>query len=198
MTEIERRGYSPSLIERLSAKWDAPCYAFYKEHVAIEYHKGRRCHVFSCANPRCSKTIRRFLDTGDARSTSNLRQHVASCWGPEALEAADRASTADLARPHVEALGRTGTITAAFERISEDKESYSTRPFTPIETRVETVCWVTTSGRPCSIIEDPGLRRLLKTGRPEYQLTSAKTLQRDVLEVYEAGCRRVRRLLEVR
>jgi hypothetical protein len=34
--------------------------------------------------------VRRYLDTTDAKSTSNLRKHAKICWGEEAVAAADQ------------------------------------------------------------------------------------------------------------
>lgn len=180
------QAYHP--VEALQRDWEAPCYAFFSESVDIEYVDGRLAHVFNCANPRCrKKKIRRYRDKGDASSTSNLRRHVASCWGAEALREADKAGSATAARPHVKTWGQNGTITDILTRLADGKETYSTKPFTALETRVESALWVCESGRPYNIIEDPGFRRLVKTGRPDYPLTSAKTLARDVLRVYEYG-----------
>lgn len=110
---------------------------------------------------------------------------------------ADNVGSAELARPHVNALARNGTITAAFQRTGNGVETYSTRPLTAAEARMETVRWITESMRPFSIVEDAGLRRLLKTGRPDFTVTSAKTLQRDVLVTYDRGRERILKLLQV-
>lgn len=81
---------------------------------AIEHVHGRRAHSFTCAKPGCGQTIRRFLDTGDRKSTGNMRKHVLKCWGRDALESADELRTAKAARESVNVLGRSGSISAAF------------------------------------------------------------------------------------
>ncbi|KAH9013388.1 hypothetical protein EDB85DRAFT_1877065, partial [Lactarius pseudohatsudake] len=62
---------------RLSKKWTARVYAFFKPTPSIEYVDGRKAYVFECNMRRChstaSKFVRRYLYTGDASSTSNLR-----------------------------------------------------------------------------------------------------------------------------
>lgn len=106
----------------------------------IEYVKGRHVHVFECAAGKCrgknGRDVRRFLDTGDAKSTSGLRRHAKNCWGDEAVEAAD--STRDLDGARV-VLAKTklhdGTITAEFERIGKGKVTYSHRQHTSTESR---------------------------------------------------------------
>lgn len=78
--------------------------------------------------------VRRYLDTTDAKSTSNLRKHAKICWGEEAVAAADRTKDVRAAR---EALGKIkdSSIMAAFERISKEQASYSHRQHTTIEAR---------------------------------------------------------------
>jgi len=48
-------------------------------------------HVFECAAGKCKarngRDVRRFLDKGDAKSTSNMRKHAKGCWGEEAVAA---------------------------------------------------------------------------------------------------------------
>src|ERR1700722_4132640 len=81
-------------IERLSKDWNSPVYVFLKQTPSIEYIKDRHVHVFECAAARCmgkgnGRMVRRYLDTGDCKSTSNLRKHAKICWGEEAVAAAD-------------------------------------------------------------------------------------------------------------
>jgi len=95
----------------------------------IEYVSGRRAHVFECAAGRCrgknGRDVHRFLDTGDARSTSGLRRHAKKCWGDEAVAAAD--GTQDLEGARV-VLAKTklrdGSITAVFECLGKGKVSF--------------------------------------------------------------------------
>ena len=100
----------------------------------------RRVHVFQCAAGRCrgknGRDVRRYLDTGDAKSTSGLRQHAKNCWGDEAVEAADATQDLQSARA---VLMKTklhdGSITAEFERIKKGKVTYSHRQHMSTEAR---------------------------------------------------------------
>ena len=78
--------------------------------------------------------VRRYLDTSDAKSTSNLRKHAKICWGEEAVAAADQTRDVNAAR---EALGKVkdGSITEAFERVAKGKVTYSHRQHTTTESR---------------------------------------------------------------
>jgi hypothetical protein len=88
--------------------------------------------------------VRRFLDTGDAKSTSSLRRHVKMCWGDEAVSAADNTKDLDGARTVLAKSGlkRNGSITDAFERIGKEKVSYSHRQHTYTETRYVVLCYI--------------------------------------------------------
>jgi hypothetical protein len=161
--------------------------------------------------------VRRFLDTGDAKSTSGLRRHARACWGDEAVDAASKTKDLDGARTALAKSGlkRNGSITAAFERISKDVVSYSHRQFTYTETRcvvlpersdtrvtlaprrIEIVRWVAESKRPFAIVKDRGLMSLLKTGRPEYRLPSPATVSRDVKQVFINMRKRIAAKLKV-
>jgi hypothetical protein len=70
----------------------------------------------------------RYLNTGDAKLTSNLCKHAKVCWGEEAVAAADNTKDVHAAR---EALSKIrlvdGSITAAFERVAKSKVTYSHR-----------------------------------------------------------------------
>ncbi|KDR81296.1 hypothetical protein GALMADRAFT_241794 [Galerina marginata CBS 339.88] len=65
-------------LERLSKDWNSLIYVFFKPEPAIEYVNGRRVHVFECTAKPCKgrggRYVRRYLDTGDAKSTGNLRR----------------------------------------------------------------------------------------------------------------------------
>ena len=43
-----------------------------------------------CMGKGNGRMVRRYLDTGDAKSTSNLRKHAKICWGEEAVTVADK------------------------------------------------------------------------------------------------------------
>ena len=93
------------------------------------------CMCSHVAAKGCKKTIRWFLDKGDAMSTGNLHKHAKSCWGAEAVAAAAALGRVKDARGHVEELGRTGLITEAFKRAAGSKQTYSTKPYTPMQAR---------------------------------------------------------------
>ena len=67
---------------------------FLSQNLSIEAVNNRRCHEFKCAAPQCKgkgsnrRIVRRFLDKGDAKSTSNLRKNAEMCWGEQPLEGA--------------------------------------------------------------------------------------------------------------
>lgn len=48
----------------------------------------------------------------------------------------------------------------------------------------ETVCWVTESMRPISIVKDRGYNSLMKTGRPHHYIPSPSTVSRDIKLVF--------------
>jgi len=84
-----------NILERLSRDWNTPIYVFFKSIPSIEYIKDRRVHVFECREKHCKgkgngRMVRCYLDTTDAKSTSNLRKHAKFCWGEEAVAAADQ------------------------------------------------------------------------------------------------------------
>jgi hypothetical protein len=124
----------------MSRKWSSPVYVFFKKTPQIEYKSGRRCHVFECAAGRCrgrnGRNIFRFLDKGDANSTSNLLRHAKICWGTEAVEAASATRDLDAAR---DVLAKTklrdGTILAEFQRIAKDKVTFKHTQHTTTEAR---------------------------------------------------------------
>jgi len=82
------------------------------------------------------RIVRRYLDTGDAKSTGNLRKHAKICWGEDAVAAADDTRNVQAAR---EALGKMQSmnlsITAAFERVAKGKVTYSHTQHTTTEAR---------------------------------------------------------------
>lgn len=112
---------------------------FFKPIPTVQYIDGRKAHVFECAASSCqckNRTIRRFLDKGDAKSTGNLRRHAKVCWGEEVVAAADNTHDVKTAR---EALGNRkgvdGSITALFQRAAIGKVTYSHRQHTKVEAR---------------------------------------------------------------
>lgn len=124
----------------MSRKWSSPVYVFFKKTPQIDYKSGRRCHVFECAAGRCrgrnGRNVIRFLDKGDANSTSNLLRHAKICWGTEAVEAATATRDLDAARDVLSKTKlRDGTILAEFQRISKDKVTYRHTQHTTTEAR---------------------------------------------------------------
>jgi hypothetical protein len=85
---------------------------------------------------KCKQQCRRYLDTKDANSTSNLRKHVKNCWSEEALLAAEDAKEVGRARENIRAYSKNGSITQAFARVNNKKVTYSTRQHTKVETRL--------------------------------------------------------------
>ena len=81
--------------------------------------------------------VRRYLDTGDKKSTSGLRRHAKVCWGDEVVERASEAGDIKSARRALDGakLRRDGSITAVFERNGKGKLTYSHRQHTTAETR---------------------------------------------------------------
>jgi hypothetical protein len=65
---------------------------FFKPMLTVKYIDACKAHVFECAVRSChckSRLVHCFLDTGNAKSTSNLHQHAKVCWGEEAMAVAD-------------------------------------------------------------------------------------------------------------
>jgi hypothetical protein len=114
-------------------------YAFFDPVPSIEYIGGRRSHAFRCTAKSCKMrepTVRRFLDKGDAKSTSNLRKHAKKCWGDDVVASADNASCADdVRRTGLGGKLSSSLITAAFERSGKGKVTYSHIQHTRTESR---------------------------------------------------------------
>jgi hypothetical protein len=119
-------------------RWDAPVYAFFRPTPAIIYVEGRKVHVFECAASHCkckTRFVRRYIDTGDISSTSNLRRHAIRCWGDEAVAAADKTSNDKVAREALSNKEPNRSITAAFERVGKGKVTYAHHQHTKTEAR---------------------------------------------------------------
>jgi hypothetical protein len=129
-----------SMIVQLSKDWTSPIYVFFRTSPRIEYVDGRRAHIFECAAGRCrgknGRDVRRYLDKGDAKSTSGLRRHATKCWGAEAVKSADGTKDLDAACTILlKTKLRDGMITAEFERIGRGKVTYSHHQHTSTEAR---------------------------------------------------------------
>lgn len=121
-------------------EWNSPIYVFFKPTPTIECIKGQRVHVFECAATHCKgkgngRIVRRYLDTGDAKSTENLQKHAKLCWGEEVVAAADNTKDIHVAREALEKKSVDSSITSAFERVSKGKVTYSHRQHTTAEAR---------------------------------------------------------------
>ncbi|KAF8500131.1 hypothetical protein F5888DRAFT_1598715, partial [Russula emetica] len=162
--------------ERLSKRWLSPIYAFFNPTPDIKYVNGCRCHIFKCTAKSCKQRICRFLDKGDAGSTSNLRKHTLSCWGEASVKSITELSNIKDTWESVESVKETGFITASFERKGKGKMTYSHRQHTKTETKAEIVRWVSESLWPFSIVKDRGFICLMKTGRPEYYIPSPSSV----------------------
>lgn len=87
--------------------------------------------------------VRRYLDTTDGTSTSNLHHHAKICWGEEAVAGADAAKSHGATREIVERSLEMpdGSLTAMFERVKgKGKVTYSHRQHTKTEARYALVC----------------------------------------------------------
>ena len=134
---------NPPPTERLKKDWRSPIYAFFRPDVAITYVDNRRAHDFTCAAQHCkgkgknARLVRRYLDTGDKKSTSSLRRHAKVCWGDEVVERAVEAKDIDAARRalHDAKPKKDGSLTAVFGRTGKGKISYSHRQHTTAESR---------------------------------------------------------------
>jgi hypothetical protein len=83
-----------------------------------------------------SRGVRRYLDKGDAKSTSNMRKHAKKCWGEEVLASADKAKNANEVRATtVKGFLNPQSITAVFKRKGKGKVTYSHRQHTKTEAR---------------------------------------------------------------
>ena len=79
--------------------------------------------------------VHQYLDTGDAKSTSNLRKHAKIYWGEEAVSAADNTKDVRAAREALQKLNLVnGSITAGFEQAAKSKVTYSHHQHTTTET----------------------------------------------------------------
>ena len=112
----------------MSKKWTSPVYVFYKHTPRIEYKNNCRSHIFQCAASHCkgkTRNVCRFLDKGDANSTSNLLRHARICWGVQAVEAATTTKDLDAARDVLSKTKlRDGSILTKFQRIGKGKVTY--------------------------------------------------------------------------
>ncbi|KAF8798677.1 hypothetical protein BYT27DRAFT_7122876 [Phlegmacium glaucopus] len=190
-------------LERLSKEWNSSIYVFFKQIPSITYIKDRRVHIFECAAARCldkgnGRMVRRYLDTGDAKSTSNLRKHAKICWGDEAVAAADNTKSIQAAREALENMvSVNSSITEAFKCVAKGKVTYSHRQHTTTKARAEIVRWVAESKQPFQVVNDRGFQSLMKTGRPSYHIPSAETVSHDVKKIFVQARKCIAKMLQV-
>ena len=115
--------------------WGSPVYAFFGPVPEIEYIDGHRTHVFKCLAHGCSRTIQRYLDKGDAKSTSNMWKHARSCYGEDIVNEIAEAKDIKTARSGVKSYIANGSITVAFERKGMGQVSFSARQHTKSEAK---------------------------------------------------------------
>ena len=85
--------------------------------------------------------MRRFLDTADKGSTSNMRKHAKHCWGDDIVkkvdELKDKFTVINLRENLGEAKrGEDGSIVAFFDRKGKGKVKYMLRQHTYQEARL--------------------------------------------------------------
>jgi hypothetical protein len=105
---------------------------------------GRRAHSFACAKKGCNQKIHRFMDGQDSRSTSNLIKHAKTCWGIDAVKAAQEAKDLNEAREAVvgKYYKQDGSITTASEIKGKGKVTYRHKQHNRTETRwVQPALW---------------------------------------------------------
>ena len=124
--------------------WNSPIYAFFKPFPAIEYKKGRCCHVFKCSAASCKGKghdpclVHHYLDTQDCSSTGNLCKHARGCWGDKVIQKADSVGDLHEVRNEVKKSWgqQDGLITMMFSRIKgKGKVTYSHRQHTTAKAR---------------------------------------------------------------
>ena len=126
--------------EQLSKDWNSPIYIFFRPTPLIKYINKHRVHVFKCNAKHCKgkgngRMVRRYLDTSDVKSTSNLRKHAKVCWGEETVTAADQTRDINAACEALKKI-KNRSIIEAFERVAKKgKVTYSHRQHTTTESR---------------------------------------------------------------
>ena len=131
------------------------------------------------------------------------------------MGAADKTSNAKVAHEALSNKEADGSIAAAFERVGKGKVTYSHCQHTKLEARyiyflcccskkvdiercrAEFVRWVAENKRPFQVVNDRAFRSLMKTGRPECYIPSAKTLSCDVKNVFVNARKRIAEMLQV-
>jgi len=113
--------------EALRKTWRSAIYSFFSNDVTVQYHDGRLCHFFPCAACKCKTSlggVRRYQDTKDKSSTTNLKHHAIGCFGEDAVNTALKGKDAG---------PNSGSIFAAFSRQGQQPMHYSHRMHTNTE-----------------------------------------------------------------
>ncbi|GBE87595.1 hypothetical protein SCP_1102720 [Sparassis crispa] len=175
-------------LAHLQATWRSPVYAFFKSNVSVQYKNGHKCHFFTCATRKCRNVlggVRRYQDSKDKASTSNLKSHIIHCFGAAAVEAAIKGENAP----------RNDSIFAVFARQGQQPVTVSHRTHSNPEVRAHLVKWITECNRPAHLISDREFQELMTAGHPGLLLPTPMTLQRDVKASFQRCRERIGTLL---
>jgi hypothetical protein len=88
-----------SSLDALRKTWHSPIYNFFKPNVTIQHHDDRLCHFFACTARSCKSSVggvRRYQDSQDKASTTNLKAHAIKCFGEEAVKIATGAKDVEI------------------------------------------------------------------------------------------------------
>jgi hypothetical protein len=125
---ISDKKYSDRLLAKLRQRWNAPIYTFFGT-AQVKYDGDRKYHYFPCGAKHCKgpkNGVRRYLDTSDKSSTTNLKSHAIKCWGRDAINSATTAAKEG---------GRDTSIHAAFARQGQRPVTHTHRSHTNPEIR---------------------------------------------------------------
>ncbi|KAG1748947.1 uncharacterized protein EDB91DRAFT_1244750 [Suillus paluster] len=143
-------------LNALKKTWRSAVYSFFKlDAVTVKLPSGG---------------VRRFQDSKDKSSTTNLRHHANGCWGKEAV---DRAFSG----------GKDNNLFIILIECTRAMKANLVR-------------WITGNNRPVNIINDRALRDLLLSGRPNIELSSHFTISHDIRASFEKSQERIGKLLQ--
>ncbi|KAG6839135.1 hypothetical protein C0991_005489, partial [Blastosporella zonata] len=190
-------------LDALYKTYKSPIYVFFLPPVYLRDH-GKEFHVFECAAKDCKCTggrlVKRNMNTANATSTSNLRQHALRCWGEDVVKAAMDVKSIHEAREVLKDKKnlKQSSIRVAFQVAGQKQVTYSDRLPTNLKTRVNHVKWVCESNCPFSIVDDKGYHRIMKTGpgRQHTYIPSTSTVSRDVKSVFLGAREKISWLLK--
>ncbi|KAG2071640.1 hypothetical protein BDR04DRAFT_1075395 [Suillus decipiens] len=187
-------------LNALKKTWRSAVYTFFKlDAVAVQYHDGRLVHFFPCGARKCKLSaggVRRFQDSKDKSSTTNLRHHANGCWGKEVVDRAfSGGKVVQASRSVFSAFARKGQqLVHHTYRMNTSDEVRSVNIFGPYQHmtlltrfRANLVRWITENNRPVNIINDRALRDLLLCPRRVHRF-----LQRPGL-AFDSSCKHLGR-----